>query len=101
MPSGLEDSRGDVSAMRVRLGFSLVTSSEGSHSGGRAVRTERNEGERESAKARGAGCPGVTHDKSLRGSITTFSKFGQRSMARARAFTKASSRSRSSKGEFP
>jgi hypothetical protein len=73
IPFGLDRTRDLVSTMRFRLGFSLIVSKEGFHVGGRAVCTKRSEGERESATARGEGCPCVTGDNRPRGRMTTIS----------------------------
>ena len=54
-PSGLHDTCGAVNTMRSRLGFSLTMSRDEFHAGGRGVCRTRNEGERDSSKARGDG----------------------------------------------
>ena len=73
MPSDPDDTRDVVSAMRSRLGFSLTTSKEGSHSAGRFVRKTRSVDERDNASATGDGCPRGMDESSRRGSITATS----------------------------
>ena len=75
MPSDPEDTREVVRAMRIRLGFSLAMSKDGSHFGGRTVRKNRNVVERDSARATGDGCPrgDGMDESSRRGSISTTS----------------------------
>ena len=63
-----EDTRGLVNTMRARLGFSLAMSKDEFHAGGKGVRRTRNEGERDSANARGDGWPLGIGKNSRRGS---------------------------------
>ena len=73
MPSDPEDTREVVRAMRIRLGFSLAMSKDGSHFGGRFVRKNRKVAERDNARATGDGCPRGMDESSRRGSISTTS----------------------------
>jgi hypothetical protein len=74
-PAGLHDGCGAVSTMRTRLGFSLIMSKDEFHPGGRGVRRTRNEGERDSSKARGHGWFWGKGKNSTRGSTMATSCF--------------------------
>jgi hypothetical protein len=72
-PLRFDDIWGPMNTMRTRLEFSLKTSKDGFHIGGRGVRKTRSDGERDSANARGDGWLRGRGANSRQGSMMTTS----------------------------